>query len=194
MDVVAKKSDTEPLVGIIEISTPFHNLPSVSNDSTLELISASIDKQELSLTFRIPTFSGFTATECDTDQPGNETVTITPTETRFENGALLVSLKIVDLTQKIQDTHCSSTTSSNSDSPKSESESSILTNLEAARDESVPPFEDTEYLQCLYDSCETFAEMSEKINMAVSDETVRRYMIDADIHSPSANRIPKTIF
>lgn len=53
-----------------------------------------------------------------------------------------------------------------------------------ARDESVPPYEDTDYLQRLYDSCETFTEMRRKIQMDVSTETVRRYMIDAGIHDP----------
>jgi hypothetical protein len=58
--------------------------------------------------------------------------------------------------------------------------------LAAARDDSVPPYEDVEYLRCLYDVCETFAEMSERIEMDVSAETVRRYMIEADVHSPTS--------
>jgi hypothetical protein len=57
----------------------------------------------------------------------------------------------------------------------------------AVRDESVPPYEDTEYLQRLYDSCETFAEMSRKIEMEVTSETVRRYMIETDIHTPNSH-------
>ena len=58
--------------------------------------------------------------------------------------------------------------------------------LSAARDDSVPPYEDVEYLRCLYDVCETFAEMSERIEMDVSAETVRRYMIEAEVHSPTS--------
>ncbi|RLM83778.1 hypothetical protein D3D02_16675 [Halobellus sp. Atlit-38R] len=58
--------------------------------------------------------------------------------------------------------------------------------LTAARDDSVPPYEDVEYLRCLYDVCETFAEMSERIEMDVSAETVRRYMIEAEVHSPTS--------
>ncbi|SDX93026.1 hypothetical protein SAMN04487946_104104 [Halobellus clavatus] len=54
----------------------------------------------------------------------------------------------------------------------------------AVRDESVPPYEDTPYLRRLYEVCDTFDEMSERIEMDVSAETVRRYMIDADVHSP----------
>ncbi|MFC7116484.1 hypothetical protein ACFQH2_18190 [Natronoarchaeum sp. GCM10025703] len=54
----------------------------------------------------------------------------------------------------------------------------------AVRDATVPPYEDTKYLQALYDSCDNFTEMSRHIQMDVSSETVRRYMIEADIHDP----------
>jgi hypothetical protein len=55
---------------------------------------------------------------------------------------------------------------------------------EAVRDESVPPYEDTEYLRALYDAHDTFSEMGEEILMDVSGETVRRYMIEAGVHDP----------
>lgn len=58
--------------------------------------------------------------------------------------------------------------------------------LAAVRDESVPPYEDTAYLQRLYDTSDTFAEMSRRIEMDVAGETVRRYMIDAGVHTPSS--------
>jgi len=58
--------------------------------------------------------------------------------------------------------------------------------LAAARDDSVPPYEDTPYLRRLYESCDTFEEMSQRIEMDVSDETVRRYMIEAGVHSPTS--------
>lgn len=57
--------------------------------------------------------------------------------------------------------------------------------LAAARDESVPPYEDTEYLRALYGTRDSFAEMSREIPMDVSAETVRRYMIEAGIHEPT---------
>jgi len=57
--------------------------------------------------------------------------------------------------------------------------------LQLVRDESVPPYEDVAYLEALYEACETFAEMREVIEMDVSAETVRRYMIDAGIHEPT---------
>ena len=47
-----------------------------------------------------------------------------------------------------------------------------------------PPCEDPDLLARVYDSCETFAEMAAAIEMDVTAETVRRYMIDHGIHEP----------
>jgi hypothetical protein len=72
--------------------------------------------------------------------------------------------------------------------PESEpdgTDGSVAARLAAVRDDSVPPYEDVEYLRALYDSCETFAEMSRHIEMDVAAETVRRYMITADVHRPT---------
>jgi hypothetical protein len=49
----------------------------------------------------------------------------------------------------------------------------------------VPPFKDPDLLAEVYDSCETFAEMADALEMDVTAETVRRYMIDFDIHEPN---------
>lgn len=62
--------------------------------------------------------------------------------------------------------------------------------LDAVRDESVPAYEDTEYLRVLYESCDSFAEMSREIAMDVSSETVRRYMIEAGVHDPTTYDTP----
>ena len=58
--------------------------------------------------------------------------------------------------------------------------------LAAVRDESVPAYDDTPYLRRLYETSDTFAEMSDRIEMDVSAETVRRYMTEAGIHSPTS--------
>ena len=55
-----------------------------------------------------------------------------------------------------------------------------------ATDRDVPPFRDPELLAEVYESCDTFAEMSEAIEMDVTGETVRRYMIDYGIHEPDS--------
>ncbi|MFC7076882.1 hypothetical protein [Haloarcula halophila] len=59
-----------------------------------------------------------------------------------------------------------------------------VTGPQAVRDDSVPPYEDTEYLRALYDAYDTFTEMSREIEMEISAETVRRYMIEAGVHKP----------
>lgn len=71
------------------------------------------------------------------------------------------------------------------DSTAGESEPTVATGLEAVRDDSVPPYDDTAYLRALYDACDTFEEMSQVIEMDVAAETVRRYMIDAGVHTPT---------
>ena len=54
------------------------------------------------------------------------------------------------------------------------------------RNRDVPPFRDPELLAEVYESCDTFAEMTEAIGMDVTAETVRRYMIDYGIHQPNS--------
>lgn len=56
----------------------------------------------------------------------------------------------------------------------------------ASRDRDVPPFRDPELLAEVYESCDTFAEMTEALGMDVTAETVRRYMVDYDIHQPNS--------
>jgi hypothetical protein len=55
-------------------------------------------------------------------------------------------------------------------------------------DRDVPPFRDTELLREVYESCDTFAEMTEVLDMDVTAETVRRYMVDHGIHEPNSYR------
>jgi len=62
----------------------------------------------------------------------------------------------------------------------------LAARLAAARSDDVPAYEDTDYLRTLYESCGTFTEMSNRIEMDVAAETVRRYMIEANIHNPSS--------
>lgn len=67
-----------------------------------------------------------------------------------------------------------------------ERDTALVAELEAVRDPSLPAYEDTDYLETLYDSCGTFAEMNRYLEMDVSTETVRRYMIDAGVHAASS--------
>jgi hypothetical protein len=54
------------------------------------------------------------------------------------------------------------------------------------RERDVPPFRDPELLAEVYESCDTFAEMTDELGMDVTPETVRRYMVDFDIHEPNS--------
>jgi len=65
-------------------------------------------------------------------------------------------------------------------------EDPVAARLSAVRSDDVPAYDDTEYLRTLYESCGTFTEMSEHIEMDIAAETVRRYMIEADIHEPAS--------
>lgn len=58
--------------------------------------------------------------------------------------------------------------------------------IAAARDDDVPPFRNRALLAAVYDACDTFAEMAEELEMDVTAETVRRYMVDYDIHQPNS--------
>lgn len=80
-----------------------------------------------------------------------------------------------------------STTTNQIDEPSSHSEPP--TDLTAVRDESLPLYKDTEYLKRLYESYDTFSEMNQKIEIDVASETVRRYMIEAGIHTPTSYNV-----
>lgn len=56
----------------------------------------------------------------------------------------------------------------------------------------IPPFRDPDRLQEVYETHETFAEMAESLDMDVTGETVRRYMIDNDIHQPDSYESTET--
>lgn len=64
--------------------------------------------------------------------------------------------------------------------------------FDAYRDESVPPFDDVPYLRAIYEACETFEEMRGLIDLDVTTETVRRYMIDAGVHQPRSYQTSDT--
>ncbi|MDG5818612.1 hypothetical protein [Natronococcus sp. A-GB7] len=78
--------------------------------------------------------------------------------------------------------------------PETESaiDSEVSRALEDARNEELPPYDDAEYLQCLYESFETFAAMADVLEMDVAAETVRRYMIDAGVHDPVSYDVDDT--
>jgi hypothetical protein len=54
-------------------------------------------------------------------------------------------------------------------------------------DDSVPAYQDPAQLQAVYNAHETFAEMTEALDVEVTPQTVRRYMIQHGIHEPASN-------
>ncbi|WP_135855105.1 hypothetical protein [Halorussus salinus] len=51
----------------------------------------------------------------------------------------------------------------------------------------LPPYQDPDRLQAVYDEHETFKEMTDALDVEVSAQTVRRYMIKYGIHEPASN-------
>jgi len=62
---------------------------------------------------------------------------------------------------------------------------SVRTSSEQARSNSVPAYKDTDALRNVYEQYDTFPEMTEALGVDVTSETVRRYMVEYDIHDPS---------
>ncbi|MDQ2074361.1 hypothetical protein RBH20_17620 [Haloarcula sp. H-GB4] len=125
------------------------------------------------------------------DAGGAETVTETRLAATIEGDDALPDGSAVSDSESISDGSDSSQKSPQSDAAstadtQSDRETDSESDLFAAvRDDSVPPYEDTDYLQALYDECDNFRAIAEQIQMDVSSETVRRYMIEADIHVPN---------
>ncbi len=67
-----------------------------------------------------------------------------------------------------------------------DSPSSSGSGADSSTDADVPPFRNRELLAEVYDSCETFAEMTDALDMDVTAETVRRYMIEHGIHEATS--------
>ena len=54
-----------------------------------------------------------------------------------------------------------------------------------SRSNGVPAYKDPEALRAVYEKHDTFPEMTEALGADVTSETVRRYMVEYDIHDPS---------
>ena len=85
-----------------------------------------------------------------------------------------------------QTTRSTAATSGGTEDGDGEREGNVPDAIEAARNEAVPAYEDRAYLRAIYREYDTFSEMRAVIDMDVSTETVRRYMIDAGVHDPNS--------
>lgn len=109
-------------------------------------------------------------------EPANATLDTDGTAT------VTIGLTISDIHERPNDEH--STVSDGTQFRENGEELDHSTTETQERD--VPPFRDPELLQNIYQANDTFAEMAEALDMNVTGETVRRYMIDYDIHKPNS--------
>lgn len=65
------------------------------------------------------------------------------------------------------------------------SPTSVGTSSERASSNAVPAYKDPDSLRDVYEQYDTFPEMTEALGVDVTSETVRRYMVEYDIHDPS---------
>ncbi len=182
----------------VEVSASFSDLLNEDSPLSCSPSTASIDDAGPFVTFRFEDLSSTLLPEV-TESPGDgePNLSISPNKLETRDGEILIELNlIIDLEEDEYPNNVNSNefrgisprlskTAADTDSDTAGSEGVELA-LKSARTDSVPPFEDTEYLRRLYEISETFGEMSDLIELDVSAETVRRYMIDAGIHSPES--------
>ncbi|QLC35362.1 hypothetical protein EFA46_013975 (plasmid) [Halarchaeum sp. CBA1220] len=96
-----------------------------------------------------------------------------------------VSLALADVTFDSTPTAVVTATVPAASAPQAPADDRVASPADV-RDPDVPAFRDEPYLAALYARHDTFAEMADAIEMDVADETVRRYMIKHDIHSPDS--------
>lgn len=65
--------------------------------------------------------------------------------------------------------------------------SSVRNGSPVGQSSSIPSYKDPDALQAVYDEYDTFPEMTDALGADVTSETVRRYMVEYDIHDPSEN-------
>jgi len=188
----ASLSQSEGLTVTVSVSDTFPTLTEAETVADLEEQTAHVDDGELLLTvgFRVgptdpavPSPTSVAEPTASEEQP-NETPDEGATEDANGNDDTLAARL---LAAKPDDVPPGDSTDSTPPQEADDSDADTLTaRLATARTDSVPAYEDTEYLRLLYESCETFTEMSDHIEMDVAAETVRRYMIAADIHDPTS--------
>ena len=166
-----------------------HRIEVGTADSFTPESATLTDDGELRVQFRAPSLESLLPAAVPITAERTTTVAVT------ETGALRCSHEFTLGRAETEDTADRDTTRegmpqglTDRDTARSDDggESPAECELASVRDESVPAYEDTAYLRALYESCETFGEMSERIEMDVVAETVRRYMVDAGVHTPDS--------
>lgn len=123
-----------------------------------------------------------------TDESRSEPVTMRAENATIEDGALSVELSVTvssdepELSGKLED-GSASTGRRELDSPDRTETAGV-----DATDETVPAYKNPAALRRVYEECASFREMTDALGVDVTPETVRRHMIDCDIHDPHATR------
>ena len=175
----------------------------VGAPADLEPADVAVD-DGLRVTLRAPAFPD----PAEALPAGYPRVSVEPTDVRLDGDSLVVTLTVTIGGDGGRNREGDATGDDDSATPTSEGDATVEGTEEKARDddpamepedsdtgagglaavrnESVPAYDDTPYLRRLYETSETFAEMSRRIDMDVSAETVRRYMTEAGVHSPTS--------
>ncbi|WP_144905406.1 hypothetical protein [Halobellus captivus] len=195
-----------PLRATVEIAVPICAELEVAAEtrSNEQQASASVADGALDISIQVPVFPEGADDGLSAELPDSTSVSTRATDVRFSDGDALVTLSVrIDSNVTTPDRNTGTdqqvatdrndftrSPAAAADRASAESETRVSEpteeSFDSIRDESVPPYDDTAYLQHLYDTSETFQEMSRRIEMDVSAETVRRYMIDAGVHSPAS--------
>lgn len=110
-----------------------------------------------------------------TDEARSESVTMRAESATVENGELSVELSVTVPSDGPE--HGATPTGPR----KTDQTGQIGVN---ATDETVPAYKDPAALRSVYEKCASFREMTDALGVDVTPETVRRHMIDCDIHDP----------
>ncbi|EMA27775.1 hypothetical protein [Haloarcula japonica] len=192
--------ETARLTGSGDLEVTFSpsatELPSTAGASlSIDDASATVTDDGLLLTVQLTIDATVAPDEaasvdCGPDQgDSSDTATANTVSSAGTDGGLSLTDADISESESVSEGGDGSQESPQSDGPATQSGRETDSGSDpfaAVRDDSVPPYEDTDYLQALYDECDNFREIAEQIQMDVSSETVRRYMIEADIHVPNS--------
>jgi hypothetical protein len=176
VETTADVADGGTLRAVLEVPVSLCGGSEGAFDLAATPTEASVtDREELTVTFAAPEIV-----------PVPATATVVDRKVGVVDGQLVATVTVRFDPDGAADTDDRTTADGGRPESDTQSADGESDRVAAARSPDVPPYDDTEYLRALYESCETFAEMSERIPMDVAAETVRRYMIDAGVHDPSS--------
>jgi hypothetical protein len=179
---------------VVELETSIHTALGCGSGQPIAAESVGIESDGmLELAIRVPLVP---------DDVRPDGLQIEETEVRTTDDDMLVVGLAVSIPSSMDVTVASGVAGTDvpRKAPTGSSESEAPQDEDASRDEDaeadddggierhrtdVPPFEDTAYLRDVYEAHDTFAAMAGELDMDVTAETARRYMIDAGVHEPT---------